>query len=1172
MNAERLPPLLVSAVNGGGVFLIDGGRVEDWSKVDTTGLACLADGSVLLARQAEGVAEVRRWRNGVVHRVGLAQRSLDLHDLAATDRGVLVVATQLNTVYEFDFDFRELRHWALPGEQDSYHLNSAGIYEGRVIASRFGRFNAHRAYKGLTKGAGEVINLDDGEVIVRGLSQPHSLLVDGRSLWLCNSEEGEVHCYRDGDRLARFRFEGYTRGLAHAGRFLFVGLSRSRNAPEAGIASACVVVVDRSSGHELRRIELPVDEIYGIHVVDDRAIPELRRSALADAVAEFDTQVDNRNRAVDAVAARVAVLEAQARELDGARNGAKPAGSVATGILHESDAQARALGDAQRWADLLDGELRAMRADDIVLRGTMESLHVAAREMQAENVQLRARLTGLVRDARELLDAQGSTIELLRTRLEQIESSRSWRWTRPFRDDGAVMPEMVGVDDTSLLDRFDSSAAASCQALDTPATEVPSVHVAEPRVPLNRAVLGVPGLCFPKCAEPLVSILVTAWGGFDMTRTCLESVQAAAPSIPYEVILVEDASDDPEMDRFGGVPGLRYLRNPDNLGFLRSVNAALPLVRGRFLHLLNNDTRVFPGWLEPLIDTFALFHNCGIAGSRLIGADGKLQEAGGVVWADGSGWNIGRGDHPDDPAHRALREVDYVSGASLLVPTDLIREVGGLDERYAPAYYEDTDLAFRLRERGLKTFYQPRSRVMHAEGGSHGTDPQCGGKVHQEHGRKAFVDRWGAILQRDQCPPGKMAWLAARRAQLLPTVLVVDRHAPMTDCDAGSRAIWHLIRALQVEGCDVRFWSQRAGGDAGGRVLLEAHGVDYLDADVAGESLRTWISRHGAFFDHVVLSRPEVAFGVIEYARAVTAARIAYYGHDIHYLRLRRQHAVQGGGDDSARTLWAWREAEERIWCEADLILYPSDEETGIVSEVLAAANARGRAATMPLFGLPPATSPAPSPQGRSDLLFVGGFAHAPNRDGVEWFIRRIWQRLRERAPDLRFLVVGDGADDALLALGGDGVEFMGRVTEAVLADLYRSARVVVAPLRFGAGVKGKVVEAMHAGVPCVTTPTGAQGLKDADALLVAGDEDGFIAHANTLLSDDDLWRERSERGRAFVDAHYSVQALGSQVRRLFDVTPYPDVGTRLAMIEDRIANIRHAGVLAHPGEAEQEP
>src|SRR5574337_607085 len=257
----------------------------------------------------------------------------------------------------------------------------------------------------------------------------------------------------------------------------------------------------------------------------------------------------------------------------------------------------------------------------------------------------------------------------------------------------------------------------------------------------------------PVSEQPQVSVVITMHGELAHTLACLRSLARHGAQVPFEVIVVDDASPDASAATLAQIGGLRLLRNAANLGFIGSCNAGAAAARGEFLLFLNNDTQVSSGWLDALLRCFAERPDCGIAGSRLVYPDGRLQEAGGIVFADGSCWNYGRFESRDAPAFGYRRQVDYASGAALLIRSALFRQLDGFDERYAPGYYEDTDLAFAVRLLGLNVYYEPASLVVHCEGISAGTDPARGMKRHQATNQAKFTGKWRTDLAA-QPPPG----------------------------------------------------------------------------------------------------------------------------------------------------------------------------------------------------------------------------------------------------------------------------------------------------------------------------------------------------------------------------------------------------------------------------------
>ena len=285
-------------------------------------------------------------------------------------------------------------------------------------------------------------------------------------------------------------------------------------------------------------------------------------------------------------------------------------------------------------------------------------------------------------------------------------------------------------------------------------------------------------LKFTPCAQPRVSIVVPVFNQYRTTMFCLRSLLEHSGDVAYEVILADDASTDDTATIEQRVEGIKVRRGSANLGFVGNCNAGAELASGEYLLFLNNDTGLTEGWLSALVRTLDEHASAGVVGPKFLSGDGTLQEAGGIVWNDASGWNYGRADDPGEPSYNYLREVDYVSGACLLVRHKLWRELGGFDTRYAPAYYEDTDLCFAAREAGYLVLYQPASAVFHFEGVSNGTDLESGIKQHQIENQSVFASKWQAVLRRDHFPSGQCVFQARERSRYRRCILVIDHCVP----------------------------------------------------------------------------------------------------------------------------------------------------------------------------------------------------------------------------------------------------------------------------------------------------------------------------------------------------------------------------------------------------------
>lgn len=621
----------------------------------------------------------------------------------------------------------------------------------------------------------------------------------------------------------------------------------------------------------------------------------------------------------------------------------------------------------------------------------------------------------------------------------------------------------------------------------------------------------------PQAARPLVSVIVPTFGQVEYTLRCLASIAAHAPAAPIEVLVIDDACPDPSVACLDRVGGIRLLRNVANQGFIRSCNVAARMAEGRWLLFLNNDTQVLPDWLDSMLALFRTRQDVGAVGSCLLYPDGRLQEAGGIIWKDGSGWNFGRHDDPTRPAYNHVREVDYCSGASLMVERAVFLEMGGFDERYAPAYFEDSDLSFRLRARGLKTLYQPRSRVVHYEGVSHGCDVAVGVKSYQVTNHRTFVARWGATLARDHYDNGTHVLRARERARHRKVVLVVDHMVPSPDRDAGSRSMVGFLRALVDAGLVVKFWPQNLARLPGYTEALQDMGIEVFHGP-DHPSPAAWMREHGGDLDLILLSRPDVAEEWLPGLRQRTRARVLYYGHDLHFRRMRLQGELL---QDEAilRAADRMEERERAIWRSVDSALYPSEEEAGIVRMLEPDAAAR---AVVP-YGFEQFGVPRRAVAGRV-MVFVAGFGHPPNIEAVCWFVRHVLPLVQVQVPEARLAILGSHPSETVRALAGPAVEIHPDLSDADLRDWYLRARVAVVPLRCGAGVKLKVVEALREGVPLVTTPVGAQGLPGLqDHASIALTADTFAAAVCTLLTDDAAWEAACARQIAYARDRFAA-------------------------------------------------
>lgn len=617
--------------------------------------------------------------------------------------------------------------------------------------------------------------------------------------------------------------------------------------------------------------------------------------------------------------------------------------------------------------------------------------------------------------------------------------------------------------------------------------------------------------------NPFVSVIIPVYGEIGYTLNCLVSIAANPPQVPFEIIVVDDHSPDESAEILENVKGIRLLKSEQNQGFIRSTNIGANSAKGKYLYFLNNDAQVTTGWLDELARTFHEFPGTGLVGSKLIYPDGRLQEAGGIIWQNGSAWNFGRFQDPLLPVYNYAREVDYCSGASIMIPKKLFDELGGFDEHYLPAYCEDSDLALKIREKGFRVIYQPLSTVIHYEGVSSGTDLSEGIKSYQVENTKKLYSRWKKRLREYQSPGVDSDSAKDRRAKH--RVLVLEHCTPTPNQDAGSVTVFNFLLLLREMDFQVTFIPEDNFLYMPEYTTnLQRIGIEVLYAPYV-MSVEQHLKEYGERYDLAFLFRPSVVARNIETIHQYCPkAKVLFYTHDLHFLRMTREAELFQDAK-KAEEAEEMKSLELAVMNAVDASILVSEKEFEAVRNELP----KNKVHIVPLILNTTGTDKEFAD--RKDIIFVGGFQHTPNIDAVKYFVSEIMPLVRKDLPGVCFYAVGSKAPDEIKALASDDVIITGFVED--LTSLLDKMRVSVAPLRYGAGVKGKVGTAMAAGLPVVATTLAAEGmsLTDEKNIFVADDPEDFAKAIVKIYQDEGLWNNVSQNSIKFADNAWGAES-----------------------------------------------
>ncbi len=641
-------------------------------------------------------------------------------------------------------------------------------------------------------------------------------------------------------------------------------------------------------------------------------------------------------------------------------------------------------------------------------------------------------------------------------------------------------------------------------------------------------------LYVPKFETIDVSIIVSTYNNFDYLYNCIDSILKSNSKICYEIIIADDSDDINHIEKIqNNILGIKHIKNKGAKGFILNNNNAAKYASGDFFLFLNDDTYVFFNWLDTLYKLIKNDKNIGLVGSKFINSDGTLQEAGGIIWNNASGWNYGIGDNPKKSKYNYIKEVDYISGASIMIRSELWNELEGFSEEYAPAYFEDADLAFRVRKAGYKVIYQPKSVLVHFGSKSYeNKDKSESKRILMKNNQIKFIKKWKKELSDQFYPSIENEFFVRDRSFGKKHILIIDRYIPRFDKDAGSRSMYDYIKILKDCDFNITFLDASFQGLEPYKTYIEDMGIEVICRQDAVE-INNWLLLYGQFLDFVILSRPTIAGIYLDAIKMYTNAKIFYNCVDFHFLRLQSENDINENNHSKA-FIKQMEELEKRIFMNVDCVFTISDDERNYFEK-----NKLGKKIELLPTFIYKSDFPLSSNYAfdkREGFMFVGGFDHKPNLDGIVWFLDNVWGNMQVKKLKAKLFIVGSNIPLDLKKLKDRNIIIKESVTDKELSCLYNQIKITIAPLTYGGGVKGKVIESICQGVPLVTTSIGAQGIKECEKIMfIANNPEDFANKMCQIYLDKNKWEMMRKNQIEYSRLYYSYKNLKKQFETVFN-------------------------------------
>ncbi len=634
----------------------------------------------------------------------------------------------------------------------------------------------------------------------------------------------------------------------------------------------------------------------------------------------------------------------------------------------------------------------------------------------------------------------------------------------------------------------------------------------------------------PQSPEPEISVILVLYNRAELTLQCLRSL-AEGRLESLEIIIVDNASSDATPSLLNRIDGATIVRNSTNIHFLKAANQGARQARGRYVLFLNNDAQVLPGSIEAAAKTIASSDDIGAVGGKIILPDGLLQEAGCIVWKDGSCLGYGRGDDPFAPYYMFRRDVDYCSGAFLLTRREDFIRLGGFDEAYQPFYYEETDYCLRLWEHGLRVVFEPDATILHYEFAS-SPSSEIAQEWHARH-QGHFLHRHRDWLQSHHEFSDESILEARSVGNHCHRVLFIDDRIPHSSLGSGFPRSNAIVSNLAKLGCCITFYPTAVIDEEWSDVYIDIPREVEVMIGYGPSRLDRFLASRAGYYDLILISRPhnmqyvrpifQAHADLFRNTKIIYDAEALFSFRDIAYQKLK-------GETLSARSIEQLTKSEVELADIADLVVSVSEAE----------ANAFTRYGIPKIRVLGHALSVLPTPRAfreRSGFLFVGSILeeNSPNGDAVLWFVKEILPIIRHKLGGVPFTIAGINNIDINAGSADGQLRILGRVED--LTAFYDEARVFVAPTRFAAGIPHKIHEAAARGVPVVATPLLAcqLGWQDGEHLLAADDPNAFADRCIRLYSDAQVWEHIRQNALERIRSECSHESFAATLKSILD-------------------------------------